>query len=81
LQCDVITDVYIQKKNTTNTLFSFLKEMLSFNSMFPNTDVILFFVKTVSDLLYYQSNYKGEITISKNYLQDIYIVYNNIEMD
>jgi hypothetical protein len=55
--------------------------MLSFNSMFPNTDVILFFVKTVSDLLYYQSNYKGEITISKNYLQDIYIVYNNIEMD
>jgi hypothetical protein len=70
LHRDVITDVYI-KKNTTNTLFSILKEMLSFNSVFPNTDVILFFVKTVLDKLNDQSNiYGGEISISKNYLQD-----------
>jgi hypothetical protein len=40
----------LKKKNTTNILFSILKEMLSFNSIFQTLmHAILFFVKTVSN--------------------------------
>jgi hypothetical protein len=53
-------------------MFSTLKEMMIFNSMFPNTDVILFFAKTaLAGLHVPQSHfYKGEVSISKSYLQN-----------
>jgi hypothetical protein len=38
--------------------------------MFPNTDVILFFVKTVAYGLYHPHYYNGKISIPKNYFQD-----------
>jgi hypothetical protein len=42
-----------------------------FNSMFPNTDVILFFAKTALARLNEQSyGYKGKVSISKSYLQN-----------
>jgi hypothetical protein len=45
--------------------------MMIFNSMFPNTNVILFFAKTVLQRLYDQLYYyEGEVSISKSYLQN-----------
>jgi hypothetical protein len=45
--------------------------MMIFNSMFPNTDVILFFAKTALARLGEQSYYyKGKVSISKSYLQN-----------
>jgi hypothetical protein len=55
----------------TNTVFLTLKETLIFNSIFPNSDVILFFAKAVLQQLYDRLyNDKGEVSISKNYLQN-----------
>ena len=49
-----------------NVIFLNLKEMLSFNSMLSHTDVIFFFVKTVSKQRRYELHYvKGEVSISK----------------
>jgi hypothetical protein len=63
-------------------MFLTLKEMLIFNSMFPNNDVILFFAKTVlrrlCDQLYFD---KGEVSISKSYLLNSIEWHNDIEMD
>jgi hypothetical protein len=52
-------------------MFLTLKEMLIFNSMFPNSDVILFLVRTGLQRLYDRLyNDKGEVSISKSYLQN-----------
>jgi hypothetical protein len=51
-----------------------------FNSMFPNTDVILFFAKTALARLGEQSYYyKGKVSISKSYLQNSIEWHNDIE--
>jgi hypothetical protein len=52
-----------------------LKEMMIFNSMFPNTDVILFFA-VLGDQYYYC---KGKVSISKSYLQNSIEWHNDIE--
>jgi hypothetical protein len=62
-------------------MFSTLKETMIFNSMFPNTDIILFFAKTVLERLYDQLYYKGEVWISKSSLQNSIEWHNDIEMD
>ena len=49
--------------------------MPSFNSMFLNADIIIFFVKTVYGKLYAQQYYEGEVSVSKYYLQEDYYYY------
>jgi hypothetical protein len=78
LQCDAITDVYM--KNDKYYIFNLKKYAdLSFNSMFPNTNVIPLFVKTVPEQLQseivqlfrlFHVSYlysEGEVSISKSY--------------